>query len=393
MKNKIWLYPLLLLGFVLILTNGCKKKNDELPTKKNPVITWENPADIIYGTLLKSDNGTLLSITQLNATADVPGTFVYTPPVGTKLNVGANQDLRVDFTPTDAAAYNIASKTVKINVVAKSIPVITWATPADITNETILSATQLNATANVAGTLVYTPAAGTKLNVGANQVLKVLFTPTNTATIDTVSKTVKINVTQATTVADADGNIYNIITIGTQLWMAENLKTTKYNDSTAIPKVLIGADWAALTTPAYCWYDNAPANKTPYGALYNWYTVGTGKLCPTGWHVPTDAEWTTLITYLGGESVAGSKIKETGTTHWKTPNSDATNESGFTAVPGGLRNGSDGICSFLTNNALFWSNTQNGSNVWNRIFVSTNGTCVQGSYAKKTGLSVRCIKN
>ena len=85
MKNKIWLYPLLLLGFVLILTNGCKKKNDELPTKKNPVITWENPADIIYGTLLKSDNGTVLSITQLNATADVPGTFVYTPPVGTKL--------------------------------------------------------------------------------------------------------------------------------------------------------------------------------------------------------------------------------------------------------------------------------------------------------------------
>src|SRR5439155_247284 len=153
--------------------------------KGTPVITWANPADITYPTTLSG--------TQLNATANVPGSFVYTLASGALLNAGNSQNLKVDFTPTDTANYNTASKTVQINV-QKGTPVITWANPADIVYGTALSATQLNATANVPGSFVYTPATGTVLNAGAGHALKADFTPTNTSNYNTASKTVSINV-------------------------------------------------------------------------------------------------------------------------------------------------------------------------------------------------------
>src|SRR5674476_633708 len=114
------------------------------------------------------------------------------------------------------------------------------------------------------------------------------------------------------TVTDIEGNVYHTVKIGTQTWMVENLKTTKYKDGTAIPLVTDNKVWINLPTPAYCWYDNdATTYKNTYGALYNWYAVNTGKLAPTGWHIPTDAEWTTLQNYVGGELVAGDKMKAT----------------------------------------------------------------------------------
>lgn len=134
-----------------------------------------------------------------------------------------------------------------------------------------------------------------------------------------------------TFIADADGNTYKIIKIGDQVWTAENLRTTRYNDGTEIPLVTDYTAWTNLTTPAYAWTNNDIGNKSVYGALYNWFAVKTCKLCPSGWHVPTDAEWTILENHLGGISVAGGKMKETGTEHWFAPNTDATNESGFTA--------------------------------------------------------------
>jgi uncharacterized protein (TIGR02145 family) len=108
---------------------------------------------------------------------------------------------------------------------------------------------------------------------------------------------------QAQTVKDIDGNVYKTVTIGKQVWMAENLKTAKYNDGKTIPLVTDNTEWSNLSAPAYCWYNNDIANKEVYGALYNWYTVNTNKVCPKGWHIPIDAEWTTLTTYLGGEGV------------------------------------------------------------------------------------------
>jgi hypothetical protein len=162
-----------------------------------PVITWANPADITYGTLL--------SATQLNATADVPGTFTYTPPSGTKLNAGPGQNLKVDFTPTDAVNYSAATKTVTINVTGGT-PVITWANPADITYGTLLSATQLNATADVPGTFTYTPPSGTKLNAGPGQNLKVDFAPTDAVNYSAATKTVTINVAKAPLTASFTAN-------------------------------------------------------------------------------------------------------------------------------------------------------------------------------------------
>ena len=138
-------------------------------------------------------------------------------------------------------------------------------------------------------------------------------------------------------VTDIDGNVYQTVTIGTQVWMVENLKTTRYIDGTAIPLDTNSSTWGGLTTPGYCWYNDSAIYGNTYGALYNWYAVNTGKLAPAGWHVPTDSEWTVLTTYLGGETVAGGKLKDTGTTYWQSPNTGATNASGFLALPGGFR--------------------------------------------------------
>jgi len=195
---------------------------------------------------------------------------------------------------------------------------------------------------------------------------------------------------------DGDDNHYTVVKIGTQTWMAENLKTTKYNDSTNIPMEADYTAWANLTTPAYCWLNNIIINKNIYGALYNWYTVETGNLCPAGWHVSTDDEWITLRNYLGGESIAGGKLKETGSSHWKSPNSGATNESGFTALPGACRLDENG--NFWGGNgetAFWWSSTQVSSNLawyWNVWWgdVDIYRSTVVG---KKSGMSVRCVRD
>jgi uncharacterized protein (TIGR02145 family) len=196
------------------------------------------------------------------------------------------------------------------------------------------------------------------------------------------------------TVTDIDGNVYHIITIGTQEWLVENLKTTRYNDGTPIPLVTDSTGWANLTTPGYCWYNNDAANKDIYGAIYNWYTVNTGILAPTGCHVPTDAEWTTLTTFLGGESIAGGKLKETGTTHWQSPNTGATNESGFTALPGGHRD-INGTFSAMGTDGYWWSSTEYGTTgkVWYRNMNYNYPGVVTVSNNKKNGQSVRCVKD
>jgi uncharacterized protein (TIGR02145 family) len=198
-------------------------------------------------------------------------------------------------------------------------------------------------------------------------------------------------------IKDIDDNVYNTVTIGTQVWMAENLKTTKYKDGTAILLVTDGAAWAALITPGCCWYNNDAATyKATYGALYNWYTVNTGKLCPTGWHVPTDIEWTTLTTFLGGELVAGSKLKETDVTHWLSPNTGATNESGFTALPGGYRFGSFGNGMFFSIgvSGYWWSSTEyNTYNAWYRSVDYDGSDVYRNGSSKNNGFSVRCLRD
>ena len=201
------------------------------------------------------------------------------------------------------------------------------------------------------------------------------------------------------TVTDIDGNVYHTVIIGTQTWMVENLKTTKDNDGTAIPLVTDGTAWRNLTTPGYCWCNNDAATyKNTYGALYNWYTVHTGKLAPTGWHVPTDAEWTTLTTYLGGESVAGGKMKSTGTIAagtglWLDPNTGATNESGFTAVPAGLRE-SYGTFVSVGSDGVWWSSSENDlGSAWFRSLHYDYSDVTRNNGYKSFGFSVRCVRD
>jgi uncharacterized protein (TIGR02145 family) len=207
-------------------------------------------------------------------------------------------------------------------------------------------------------------------------------------------------------IIDYEGNSYKTIYIGNQQWMAENLKVSKFNDGTAINQVTDKSQWINQTTPAWTYYNNSDINNTSYGKLYNWYVTnsmvnGDKNVCPTGWHVPTDTDWDELINYLdstaeGGinyPNVAGSKLKQVGISNWITPNSDATNSTLFTALPGGLRGGIGDFYS-LGYAAYFWSETEKDTdNAWCRSLNNLNSYANKKTTGKPNGLSIRCIKN
>jgi len=205
-----------------------------------------------------------------------------------------------------------------------------------------------------------------------------------------------ISEAQPNTITDYDGNVYQTVVIGNQEWMAENLSTTKYNNGTAIPNVIDNTAWSNLTTPSYCWYNNdSTTYANTYGALYNWYSVETGNLCPAGWHVPSDADWTILTDFLGGEEVAGGKLKEIGTKHWNDPNTGATNESGFTALPGSHRY-EYGSYLYIGDYGMWWSSTENSEDyAWYRVLYKDYSYISRDGYetGKKAGFSVRCLQD
>jgi uncharacterized protein (TIGR02145 family) len=260
-----------------------------------------------------------------------------------------------------------------------------------------LSATLLAGTlANGEGALVYT-ISGTPNTAG-----KVTFA------IDFGGKTcsVNINVEDAAqtigkpgpNITDSEGNSYKTVTIGTQQWMAENLKVSKYSDGTSIPNITDNTQWSNLTTGAWSFYNNDVANNVKYGKLYNWYAVSktsnsNKNVCPTGWHVPTDAEWTVLTEYLGGSNVAGGKMKEAGTASWNSPNTDATNTSLFSALPGGYSIQTGGGNS-IGSGGYWWSSTEKdlenavAIELYKNIGIVNNFKC-----SKPNGFSVRCLRD
>ena len=218
-----------------------------------------------------------------------------------------------------------------------------------------------------------------------------------------------------TTISDIDGNSYNTVLIGAQCWTKENLRVRRYNNGTSILFDATGGPggssttWQNLTIGAHTIYAHdsttTPSNRTKYGYLYNWYaakgiyTTGnipstdTLNICPSGLHVPTDAEWTTLTTDLGGVSVAGGKMKSVGTAYWNSPNTDATNSSGFSALPGGYRI-NDGSFGNIRSHAFFWSATENGSsNAWRHSLLSSSGSVYRNNFNKSVGASVRCLRD
>jgi uncharacterized protein (TIGR02145 family) len=200
--------------------------------------------------------------------------------------------------------------------------------------------------------------------------------------------------TNRETMTDIDVNVYHTIKIGSQVWMTENLKTTRYNDGSKIPNVSASAAWSEQKIGAFCWYENESKNKNTFGALYNFYTVIDKRgICPSGWHVPAYDDWITLQTYLGGDTIAGGKMKEAGTVHWTGPNVGATNKSGFTALPAGGR-GAKGGFGEMGNYATWWSSTSDEETyAWHWGLQYDNAGTRSNPGHKASGFSVRCIKD
>ena len=198
---------------------------------------------------------------------------------------------------------------------------------------------------------------------------------------------------QVGSVTDNDGNVYQTTRIENLEFMVENLRVTTYNDNTPIPQITDNTAWSNLTTGAWCWYNNSSSYDVPYGKLYNWYAVNTGKLCPTDWDVPSNADYLTLIDELGGNTLAGGKMKEEGFDHWNPPNAGATNESGFTALGAGGR-GFDGNFGWIHNWCFFWTSTSYDTNSsYQHSLKNTQPNNYSGTDQNRMGYSVRCIKH
>ena len=213
------------------------------------------------------------------------------------------------------------------------------------------------------------------------------------------------------TVADKDGNRYTWVTIGTQVWMKENLKTTKYNDGTSIPLVTDDGAWSNLSAPGYCWNNNKKGFESTDGALYNWYTVNAGNLCSAGWHVPTNDEWTTLLNYLNfngfnydgstsgwkvGKSLAATDSWALSSTPGAVGNTDypgMRNATGFTALPDGYRD-TDGTVKEIGNWGYWWSDTEKDAvRAWSRYLIYSSPLGLDDISDKRCGFSARCLRD
>jgi uncharacterized protein (TIGR02145 family) len=266
------------------------------------------------------------------------------------------------------------------------------------TNPTTLN----NTTSNGVGTGVYTSTI-TGLNASTQYYVRAYATNSaGTAYGNEVSFTTLSPFTCGTSmVSDVDNNTYATVQIGTQCWTQSNLKVSKYRNGDNIPSGLNDSQWGSTTSGAYAIYNNDAANDALYGKLYNWYAVNDSRgLCPTGWHVPSDAEWTTLTTFLGGANVAGGAMKSTATQPtpggWTAilPNTGATNSSGFTGLPGGDRDSGGGFGN-LGFAATWWSSSGSvsGNNAWFRALNISNASAYRGINDHRDGLSVRCARD
>jgi uncharacterized protein (TIGR02145 family) len=331
-KNRIWIFHLIVIVLVLILTNSCKKQTDQGQQEQPPVLVTVDlsgikPTTANSGGDIASDGG---------ATVTARGVCWST----------TQNPTTADTKTTDGTGTGFF-----ISVITGLIPTTTYYVRAYATNS------------------------------AATSYGKELSFKTYTGTIP-----------------DVDGNVYNTETIGTQIWMAENLKTTKYGNGDLIGTTTSATlDITGESTPKYQWiYDGNQNNLDTYGRLYTWYAVTDSRgVCPTGWHLPSDAEWNTLINYSGGAN-AGDKLKETGTIHWLSPNTGATNETGFTALPSGMRynDGTNGIFKEFGSYGDWWSTTEHSLTDADGFYTGYTLDDVSGfTQSKYNAYAVRCLKD
>jgi uncharacterized protein (TIGR02145 family) len=251
-------------------------------------------------------------------------------------------------------------------------------------------------------TLVYQPSGGSNITVNniSSTVAFNVASGTGTPITTTIYKLMSVTDENTNATTDFSGKIATVyvssdyVTIGTQIWTNKNLDVTTYRNGDPIPQVTDPTAWAGLTTGAWCYYNDDPANGAIYGKLYNWYAVNDPRgLAPAGWHVPTETEWQTLIGTLGGASVAGGEMKSTGTTYWGSPNT-GTNSSGFSALPGGLRDvggnffggGPGGVSTMWSSTSLTVSTSRN-------FFISSSDDIISFDGEIKRGKTVRLVKD
>ncbi|MCD4729200.1 MAG: hypothetical protein K8R74_01270 [Bacteroidales bacterium] len=327
MRNRNVMYPLIVLGLVLVLTLSCEKKDDN---EKVPVLTTNEVSDITQTTATCGGN-----------TTDDGGSSVTISGVcwSTDQNPAITDSKTTDGTGMGSFTSAITGLS----------PEATYYVRAYATNSS-----------------------------GTGYGSAMSFT--------TLEETIGCT--------DIDGNVYNTVIVGTQVWMAENLKVTHYRNGNAIPNVTDETAWSELQTGACCDYENSPDNSATYGKLYNYYAVNDSRnIAPAGWHIPTDAEWTILTDYLGGRTVAGGKLKETGTTHWISPNTGASNETGFTGLPGGMRVGStpSSTYAFMGIYGYWWSLEPIVSSYGMMAYDNDNFDWYPR--LEWNGISVRCLKD
>jgi uncharacterized protein (TIGR02145 family) len=306
----------------------------------------------------------------------------------TLLRMGFGINFMVDALTAGSMEIYLGNDTLKLNSTKTSAYTIRqFATSTNTFTNIYTNATTFGD--SIAITAKWTSASGTIVTAAGKY--KFLRNYQKTMTIQLNTTGFNMGFEDWNTVTDVDGNVYKTVTIGTQTWMAENLKVTHYRDGTAIPSFTTSSAWASLTTGAR--YDN----KSNFGHLYNWYAVSDNRnIAPIGWHVATDAEWTTLSTYLGGDALAGGKLKEAGITHWLTPNTGATNESGFSSLPGGGigYNGVDQYGNGTGDTAIYWSkDSYSTSSTWIREMYNNSTTLDRLIRIKQSGFSVRCVKD
>jgi uncharacterized protein (TIGR02145 family) len=426
MKIIIWVYKLVVTGFVLILTCSCEQ--DTIPVLSTSDVSNITPIKATCGGIVTDEGSGIARLrgvcwsTTMNPTIDAhegitykgSGTGAFRSELtglcpGTKYYVKAFAINRIGTAYGNEVSFITTSALLPV-VTTNSITSITSSTATGGGNIIEDSGGSITACGVVFDTL-RNPTVETRDGIITEDVRKEEFISELTGLHPGMTYYVRAYVTnckgttygdevsfttlkiETGTVTDIEDNIYKTVKIGNQWWMAENLRTGTYNDGIPVPKITDILRRGGLYIGAYCWYDNDSATyEKPYGKLYNWYAVNTGKLCPDGWHVPDDEEWRILTDCLGGEPFAGYKLKETGTTHWRDPNKYSTNETGFSALPGGYRF-YDETFNGISNSGYWWSATENDYTSARGCHTShCNGWMGYYSASKRMGFSVRCLK-
>lgn len=425
-RNRTFLVSPLLMMVVALLISSCEKdENYNVPTVTTATITGIDETTAVSGGNVTFDGGAEVTACGVcwstsqtpsisnSRTEDGTGTGRYTSSL-TNLEPNSTYYVRAYATNKEGTSYGneLTFKTLKSikrpTVTSEAVTAITQTTAtaggdvtsdggAAVTGRGVCWSTSQSPSISDSKTEDGTGTgnfSSSITNLEPNSTYYVRAYATNnegTSYGSEVSFTTPVPADGTTGTLDYNGYTYKTVYINGKEWLAENLQTTKYNDGTPIANVTGEDEWRALTTGAYCWYANSEETiKDPYGALYNWYAVNTGKLAPKGWHVPTNAEWTKLTDYLG--DMASGKLKEAGNEHWASPNSGATNETGFTALPGGYR--INGIFDWLHYYGYYWCATEaNSGEAWYRLMYHNRSSLVRSVRNKKNGFSVRCVRD